>query len=73
MVFNPIIEYLQIKSECGFNLNEKKIITLPNADDFCLITTDLRKHQKIQIEIKSKIEIMDPMNQARKILPEKPF
>ena len=33
-------------------------ITLPYADDFCLITTDLRKHQKIQKEIKSKIESM---------------
>jgi len=58
MVFNPIIEFLQSKNDCGFNLNEEKIITLPYADDFCLITTDLRKHQKIQNEIKSKIESM---------------
>ena len=56
--FNPIIEFLQSKNDCGFNLNEEKIITLPYADDFCLITTDLRKHQKIQNEIKSKIESM---------------
>ena len=56
MVFNPIIELLQSKNDCGFNLNGEKIITLPYADDFCLITTDLRKHQKIQNEIKSKIE-----------------
>ena len=47
MVFNPIIEFLQSKNDCGFNLNEEKIITLPYADDFCLKTTDLRKHQKI--------------------------
>ena len=58
MVFNPIIELLQSKNDCGFNLNGEKIITLPYADDFCLITTDLRKHQKIQNEIKSKIESM---------------
>jgi len=58
MVFNPIIEFLQSKNDCGFNLNEEKIITLPYADNFCLITTDLRKHQKIQNEIKSKIESM---------------
>ena len=58
MVFNPIIEFLQSKNDCGFNLNEEKIIILPYADDFCLITTDLRKHQKIPNEIKSKIESM---------------
>ena len=55
MVFNPIIEFLQSKSECGFNMNGVKIITLPYA---CLIKTDLRKHQKFQNEIKSKIESM---------------
>ena len=37
-------------------MNEEKIITLPYADDFRLITIDPRKHQKNQIEIKSKIE-----------------
>ena len=58
MVFNPIIEFLQSKIDRGFNLNEWKINTLPYADDFCLITTDLRKHQKIQNELKSKIESM---------------
>ena len=36
------------KNDCGFNLNEEKIIILPYADDFCLITTDLRKLQKIK-------------------------
>jgi len=59
MVFNPIIEFLQSKNDCGFNLNEEKIITLLYADEFCLITTDLRKHQKIQSKIKSKIENME--------------
>ena len=50
MVFNPIIEFLQSKNDCGFNLNEEKIITLSYADDFCLITTDLRKHQKFKMK-----------------------
>ena len=36
----------------------KKYESMPYADDFCLIATDLRKHQKIQNEIKSKIESM---------------
>ena len=26
MVFSPIIEFLQSKNDCGFNLNEEKII-----------------------------------------------
>ena len=46
------------KNDCEFNLNEEKIFTLPYAEYFSLITTDLRKHQKIQNEIKSKIESM---------------
>ena len=36
---------------------KRKLLLCP-ADDFCLITTDLRKHQKIPNEIKSKIESM---------------
>ena len=43
----------------NMNLNGEKIITLPHAGDFCLITTYLRKYQKIQNEIKSKIESME--------------
>ena len=31
------------------------IITLPYADDFCLITTDIRTYQKIRNEIQSNI------------------
>ena len=58
MVFNPIIEFQQSRNDCGFNLNGEKLITLAYSNEFCLITTDLRKHQKIQNEIKSKIESM---------------
>jgi len=58
MVFNPIIEFQQSRNDCGFNLNGEKLITLTYSNELCLITTDLRKHQKIQNEIKSKIESM---------------
>ena len=46
-----------ILSHCFLGILELNWV-LPYADDFCLITTDLRKHQKIQNEIKSKIESM---------------
>ena len=36
----------------------EKIITLPFADDFCLITTNKRTHQRLQNEINLKIESM---------------
>ena len=55
-----LIVFIELsKNDCGFNLNGEKIITLPYVDDFCLITTDLRKHQQVQNEIKSKIESME--------------
>ena len=65
MVFNPIIEFLQSKNDCGSEWRELSI-TLPYTDDFCLITTDLRKHKKIQNEIKSKVESM-----GMRLKPEK--
>ena len=58
LTFNPIIQFIQNQNSIGYKLthklnsingevSEEKIITLPYADDFCIITTDLRKHQKI--------------------------
>jgi hypothetical protein len=48
MVFNPIIQSLKnMEDKFGYSLNDKKIITLPFADDFCLITTNKRSHQNI--------------------------
>ncbi len=46
--FNPILEYLKsIQQDYGYNLNGTKFITLPFADDFCLITSHKRNHQRI--------------------------
>ena len=59
MTFNPIIEYLEKEQErFGYSLNGTKIISLPYADDFCSITTNMRSHQKIMNEINRKIETM---------------
>ena len=56
-LFSPGIKGAKFKKRV-ISLNGEKIITLPYADDFCLITKDLRKHQNIQNEIKFKIESM---------------
>ncbi len=46
--FNPILEYLKsVQNEYGYNLNGTKFISLPFADDFCLITAHKRNHQRI--------------------------
>ena len=39
LVFNPILQFLQENSNFGYKLQDKSFITLPFADDFCLITT----------------------------------
>ena len=46
--FNPILEKLkQVEDKYGYNLNGERVITLPFADDFNLVTTDKRRHQII--------------------------
>ena len=58
LAFNPIIHFINNQKSIGYNLplilnsvpeniKEERIITLPYADDFCIITTDMRKHQKL--------------------------
>ena len=68
VVFNPILQYLQNQTKFGYNLieNEENFITLPFADDFCLITRDKRTHQRIINEIANHINSM-----GMKIKPSK--
>ena len=50
LAFNPLIHYLQKQEQYGYKLenqNVKNVITLPYADDFCIISTDKRRHQKL--------------------------
>ena len=57
--FNPIIETLkEIEGKFGFSLNGERVITLPFADDFNLITTDKRRHQKIIDQLLSLTQSM---------------
>ena len=56
MVFNPIIQSLQNQSEkFGYKLGDLSYITLPYADDFCLITTNKRSHQNLINQIQSQV------------------
>ena len=63
MVFNPVLQHLKnMEEDHGYQLHtDDKIthhITLPYADDFCLITTNIRTHQKIINIIQSNISSM---------------
>ena len=63
MVFNPVLLKLQgMEEKFGYKLHSDNsttsVITLPYADDFCLITTDMRRHQIIINEIQDCINSM---------------
>ena len=59
MAFNPVLLHLQLQAEIvGYNLNSVKIVTLPYADNFCLITTHSGTHQRIINSIHKNITSM---------------
>ena len=66
-MFNPIIQYLKLKEDgYGYKLNGNSVITLSYADDFNLITSNKRTHQRVINELHS---ITSSMNLTLK--PEK--
>jgi hypothetical protein len=47
-VFNPLLEYLLTEQKHGYQLNnDTKVISTPFADDFNVITTNSRTHQRL--------------------------
>ena len=63
MVFNPVLQHFKsIEDKYGYKLHTEtkttSTITLPYADDFCLITTNLRSHQNIINSIQNHITSM---------------
>jgi hypothetical protein len=58
LAFQPILDHLNSKASQGANLGDIKVITLPFADDFCLMTTNKRTHQNLISDIKEKVESM---------------
>ena len=60
MVFNPILQDLKLEEErIDFKVGDTHHVTLPYADDFCLLTTNLRTHQKMINRINSNITSME--------------
>ena len=53
---HPMVDPTHIKS--GYNLHGRSFITLPYADDFCLITTNKRTHQNFINNIHNNINTM---------------
>lgn len=45
-IFNPVISAIQGDPKLGITIEGHNIATLPFADDFCLMTTNKRTHQK---------------------------
>ena len=63
MALNPVIQQIKLEEELiGYKIYTEKstfsIITLPYADDFCLVTTNMRCHQKYMNEINTNINSM---------------
>ena len=58
LAFQPIIDHLLKNERFGVMINEKRVITLPYADNFCLITTDMRAHKRLMAELNSHINSM---------------
>ena len=47
-----------MEKKLGFQLDGKDFITLPYADDFCLMTTNLKTHQRHMSKINTQIQSM---------------
>ena len=55
LVFHPILQDLQNNSQTGYKPGDISYVTLPYADDFCLISTHKGTHQKIINKIHSHV------------------
>ena len=55
------MQFLKENEQFGYKLQDEKFITLPFADDFCLITTDKRTHQRMMNKINDHINSMGMM------------
>ena len=58
LVFNPILQELQNQSHKGYKLGDVSHISLPYADDFCLISTNLKTHQNLINKIHTQVNSM---------------
>ncbi len=51
LCFNPLLDFLKENSKFGYKFKNTSIISLPYADDFNLITTNKRTHQRLLTKI----------------------
>ena len=58
LVFNPILQKLQNIFHKGYKVGDAHTVTLPYADDFCLISTHQATHQKLIDSIHSQVSSM---------------
>ena len=58
LTFQPIIDFIKENDDYGVTVNGEKVITLPFADDFCLITRNKITQQRLISEINSHIQSM---------------
>jgi len=58
LTFQPIIDFILKSEDFGVMINGERVITLPYADDFCLITRDMRTQQRFIDQINSHIQSM---------------
>ena len=58
LVFNPILQNLQSNSHKGYKVGGVPIVTLPYADDFCLISTHKTTHQNLINSIHTQVTSM---------------
>ena len=56
--FNPILQNLQNNSDKGYKVGGAPIVTLPYADDFCLITTHKTTHKNLINSINTQVTSM---------------
>ena len=59
MVFQPLIDFIMsFKESHGYQLSNSKVLSTPFADDFDLITNNVKKHQKLMLNVQQKAESM---------------
>ena len=58
LTFQPIIDFIIQNEDFGVMINGERVITLPYADDFCLITRDMRTQQRLINQINFHINSM---------------
>jgi hypothetical protein len=58
LAFQPILDFLKSQEHLGVSVNGENIITLPYADDFCVITSNMKTQQRLISEIHFRINCM---------------